>query len=155
MVQSGLMTQATDIPVLAEYPPTPESDFVDLEPRPPGQVPEKREGWTLSIVDEREGRLSTPAAQWMHERGCSRLRIQRNVQTGEVFLLPTTEEPPPGPRHSGIITVRAHRGGAPNPLPRRFYTVRLIRWHLVKPKQVVKLRVVGPRLLLIGVKAVV
>ena len=69
-----------------------------------------------------------------------KLRIQRNVKTGEVFLLPSIDEG---------IRVRSHRGGPAI----RFYVIRLMRAGLVKPKQVIRLRIVEGRLLLVGVRS--
>jgi len=110
--------------------------------------------WTLTF-DERDGRLTSMPAAWLQRR-CReivdrdqpgwalwpiKVRLQRNVTTGEVLLLPSIEE--------GIV-VRTHRTSK---LPVRFYAKRLLRGGLVKPKQVVKLRVVGDRLLLVGVRS--
>jgi hypothetical protein len=127
--------------------------FEDLPPLT-RQAKAEPKVWTLTF-DERDGRLTTMPAQWLQTqcRGIVdrdhggwaewpiKVRLQRNVTTGEVLLLPSIEE--------GIV-VRTHRTSN---LPVRFYAKRLLRGGLVKPKQVVKLRVVGDRLVLVGVRA--
>jgi hypothetical protein len=136
------------------------SEWVDLEeaPRKPAA---DTDDWTLTIsADEREGRLGRAAAAWLRDRCAAlgadnwrvapagspaRVRIQRNVLTGAVGLLASVEPSRPG----GPITVRTHRGGD---LPLRLYTIRLARRGLVRPKQVIRLRPDGDRLMLTGVK---
>jgi hypothetical protein len=135
----------------------PERDpWVDLEaPRGPQRGAEDSKVLTLTIT-ERDGWLSPAAALWVagqcahlgvYAPGASgdtpiKLRIQKNVDSGAVSLVPSID---------AGISVRAHRGGP----ARRFYVARLLRPGLVRPKQVIRLRIEGGRLMLLGVKAAI
>lgn len=110
-------------------------------------------GMTLRVDKAgRDGALSIEAARWLqaHLPGPAdgvRVRIQHNVNTGEVALVPSIDP--------DAVAVRVP-SKAKEPLPRRFYVIRLARLGLVKSQQLVRLRPVsdehGDRLMLVGVK---
>lgn len=121
--------------------------WADVELRPL-RIVERNDLLAMSVTGAREARLSLPAASWLCERTDGpvvRVRIQWDVNTGEVSLLPSATD--------GFM-VRHRRGDT---LPRMLWLVRLIRLRLVKRGDVIRLRPTTDalgreRLLLAGVK---